>query len=372
MLSPTRPVVLPPRSKEESEKLHREAMETSRKIDAQLALLMEKTQGDKSQPQARTEGNCTSSGEDHDEKKDCEPPQGGLTPLRRFLQRRRSRQNVLAEEVRDKAKDGEHEDEEDAFDVEPRQVSFVGDLGDSVSQEEYFSAVPDEPDVNPTIDYMHSITRSQFSPLSTSPSSFPSDGSVRPSDPVLTPAIISALTNRHLPQSLRLRPWSRLYSLQRDGTSPHLFDSRASRVKESILAVRCMDGKTLGCFVSDPWIRRHGFYGTGQSFIFEVEKSAPSNTHVEASSPGERRTIFPRPKPLPTIRAYHWTRTNDYLQASPPRSGLSIGSSPEFAFFLSYDFSEVSSSPCETFGNPSMVEGGSAQVLDVELWGFVT
>ena len=75
------------------------------------------------------------------------------------------------------------------------------------------------------------------------------------------------------------------------------------------------------------------------------------------------------------IEYYHWTGFNLYCQLLDSETGsvaMGGGGGEGFGFRCSDDFSVCTSSKSHTFGNPQLVEGGYAEVLDVECWGFVT
>lgn len=72
-------------------------------------------------------------------------------------------------------------------------------------------------------------------------------------------------------------------------------------------------------------------------------------------------------------KVYRWTGRNLYCQSvsvSDSAVGMGGGGGSGFGFRVGDDFTTVTTSTCDTFGNSVLCRGGVGMVRDVELWTF--
>ena len=71
---------------------------------------------------------------------------------------------------------------------------------------------------------------------------------------------------------LRTRNWTLLYATHRDGISLHTLMRKAERQAPTVLVVRDGGGALFGALVTEAWHTAPRFYGTGESFVFQVRE----------------------------------------------------------------------------------------------------
>lgn len=191
--------------------------------------------------------------------------------------------------------------------------------------------------------------------------------------PILTKSMIAEFVKHYLPASLRLLKWKRVYSLSRDGDSFQTFLANVEKWHKTLLVVRTNREDLFGAFCDDAWgglnneMETPTYYGSGQSFLFKISKAksedvsfAPHNSVQETEQ----------------IVAFKWTGANRYVQLCDPSKKLIAmgggGVTSSFGLCLEDDFSVGSSGPCETFGNEPLASQEHFDILDLEVWGFMT
>ncbi len=69
----------------------------------------------------------------------------------------------------------------------------------------------------------------------------------------------------------RLRPWSLAYSTKANGISLSTLYRRCSAALPTLLLVRDTSGYVFGCYSGDGWRVSPRFYGSGETFVFQLE-----------------------------------------------------------------------------------------------------
>ena len=116
-----------------------------------------------------------------------------------------------------------------------------------------------------------------------------------------------------------------------------------------LLLIETTDGNIFGAYLSKSLRNRssHKFFGTGESFIFNLRPSAQ---------------VFP------------WKESHENLQfIYADENFLAIGcSSGKFGIWIDRDLNQVISSPCDTFRNPSFIdnESGWSDIYCIEVYRF--
>jgi hypothetical protein len=90
---------------------------------------------------------------------------------------------------------------------------------------------------------------------------------------LLSPHHLSLLTEA-LPGRFKGRSWSLLYSMSRHGISLQTLYRKAAGVWPSLLVVQDGGGALFGCFGADAWKVGPRFYGTGETFVFQLQVRA--------------------------------------------------------------------------------------------------
>ena len=173
---------------------------------------------------------------------------------------------------------------------------------------------------------------------------------------VVTVAQASALT-RALPARIRDKAWRLRYSTRRDGVSLRTMYRSAAGAKvgdrqceESVLLVRTRDGESFGAFTTEHWRVSPRYYGTGESFVFQM-----LNSQLDDETDG--------------VRVFRWTKRNDYFVFGRNEC-VAVGGGRGFALWLDEELSRGNSSRSDTFGNEPLSSTHEFEVSCVELWTF--
>ncbi|KAL6776989.1 hypothetical protein ACKKBF_B19765 [Auxenochlorella protothecoides x Auxenochlorella symbiontica] len=148
------------------------------------------------------------------------------------------------------------------------------------------------------------------------------------------------------PTRHRLARWQLAYSTLRDGISMQTMLRMGHGRAPTVLVVRDMDRNVMGAFCSEPWRTSTRFYGTGETFVFQL---------------GTQQ------------RAWRWwtqqnaRASNDYFMWGDAE-GIAVGGSGGYAIWLDADFAKGLSRSCLTFGSPPLVPIEEFDVGAVELW----
>eukprot|EP00884_Botryococcus_braunii_P016005 jgi/Botrbrau1/3088/Bobra.0070s0074.1 len=151
-----------------------------------------------------------------------------------------------------------------------------------------------------------------------------------------------------VPVRHRWRRWRLLYSTGRDGISLATLYRRATEVGPCILAIRDRNQYVFGCFTAESWRVAPRYYGTGESFVFQLQ-------------------------PKPGFWRWHQRRMavarNDFFQFGRPDC-LALGGKPHYALFLDGDLLNGTSGESETFGSPCLASAEEFEIGRLELWGL--
>eukprot|EP00301_Raphidiophrys_heterophryoidea_P000037 c1001_g1_i2.p1 GENE.c1001_g1_i2~~c1001_g1_i2.p1 ORF type:complete len:241 (+),score=46.44 c1001_g1_i2:277-999(+) len=148
---------------------------------------------------------------------------------------------------------------------------------------------------------------------------------------------------RALPISLQFsHNWYLLYSLQRNGVSLQTFFRTTAFQGPNILVLRDQDNHIFGGFASSSWENNPKYYGTGESFVFQLQ---------------------------PKNKVYPWSQKNEYFMIST-LDAICMGGGGHYAFSLDNELLHGSSDTCETFGSPCLASASEFQCVALEVWGF--
>lgn len=222
---------------------------------------------------------------------------------------------------------------------------------------------------------------------------------------VLSPPLMESLQS-FLPFSKSGENFFLKYSMVRDGASLHTFLKRARGVQYSVLALETVDGEVFGAFTAQAWRKNWNYFGTGESFLWRMRRSRLDKTS----------DVLKQAQLESEIDVYPYTGDNSYIQlcthdriavggGNPASSSAGVNDmSPEidvnigakeinstnpassssssnigvkdhewgFGLAIQGDFLEGTTSPCMTFGSPSLshihADGGLFEIVNLELW----
>ena len=200
---------------------------------------------------------------------------------------------------------------------------------------------------------------------------------------VLSPPLMESL-QAFLPMSKYRENFWMKYSLVRDGASMHTFLQFARGAKYSFLAIETVDGEVFGCFTTEPWRKNWNFFGGTESFLWRMRGTRGEKCH----------SIIDQAQKESEIDVYPYTGENNCIQLCTQEKmavgggSLTPSSSADmnipdvespvkehewgFGLTLDHDLLEGTSSPCVTFGSPSLSrkhsDGSRFEIINLELW----
>jgi len=172
---------------------------------------------------------------------------------------------------------------------------------------------------------------------------------------LLTPELFLELS-KALPWSLRHSTWERCFCIARDGDSIQHMLRLCQPYNQTLLVLQTTQGQVLGAFCTGKWQlfskknnkNNNKYYGTGQSFLFNVNQKQSCNI-------------------------YKWTGTNEYCQLCSLESGRIAmgGGNGDFGLVLEDNFSIGHSGQCATYANPPLAGDNSVkfEIAALELYG---
>lgn len=157
---------------------------------------------------------------------------------------------------------------------------------------------------------------------------------------------VEALTEA-LPERFRHHTWGLAYSTKRDGISLQTLYRRVRGDAPTILVVEDSDGYLFGVFASEAWKVHERFYGTGETFVFQLK---------------------------PEVRTWRWNQEahcqehrNNFFMFST-HDCIACGGGGHFALWLDEDLLYGNSSCSATFNNDGLSGKENFEVLAVEVW----
>ena len=234
---------------------------------------------------------------------------------------------------------------------------------------------------------------------------------------LLSPSEMNALRQMVLPPTLHHRPWTRIYSLSRDGDSFIAFqklvggwNTGSSSISSSsssgqqpqqsntILVVKTTEGDVIGGYADVPFVKTvlssSPYAGAGNSCLFRVNsrescvEGKSDNCHPAAHEDEELTDGNDSTNVSSIITVYGKNNlfsgkrivfdvTRRIIAFGGGGGGSKGGGNDDieegFGLCLEDGFSRGTTSRCEAFGNDPLVRGngGVFGILDVEVWGFV-
>jgi hypothetical protein len=214
---------------------------------------------------------------------------------------------------------------------------------------------------------------------------------------VLSPLNMESLQSV-LPYSKRGESFWLKYSMVRDGSSALTFLQKVRGSKYTLLALETLDGEVFGAFTSEPWHIDHGYFGTGECFLWRMRQPRSHSASCileQAKNEGE-------------IDVHKCSNENEFFQichhnrlsvgggstSQPreigPKDGISLGGESstlveesvsivenEWGFALAFedgDMMSATSSPCITFNSPSLSkmhsDGSRFELINLEAWAL--
>lgn len=175
--------------------------------------------------------------------------------------------------------------------------------------------------------------------------SAPMPGLSEPST-IMSEQHVSALANV-IPSRFRFKEWSLSYSTARHGISLSTLYRRMMPHSPAITVIKDSSGYVFGCYTPEPWRVASRFYGSGETFVFQLEP---------------HRVMYPW--------KLHTTVKNDYFMYGA-LDYIAVGGQGHFAIYMDGELLQGSSGKCGTFGSPCLSHKEEFKVMAVEVWQVV-
>ena len=212
---------------------------------------------------------------------------------------------------------------------------------------------------------------------------------------LLNHSMMQQISDHGLPMGIAMRKWKRLYCLSRDGDSINTMLYLVERYRYTLLVIKTTNGHIFGAYCNDRWEDKGGnttksFYGSGQTFLFSVQQVG-RNVHSTSRSDDNDKDVPPvvalddvkedeptseeaAQQDLGHVDIYKWRGTNSYFQmcdVSIDRLAFG-GGSGSFGLCIENSFTKGSTGYCDTFGNPPLCNDHHFEIMNVEVYAFVT
>jgi TLD len=188
------------------------------------------------------------------------------------------------------------------------------------------------------------------------------------------------------------------YSLVRDGASFYSFLQHARGAQSSFLAVETVDGEVFGAFTSTTWRKNWNYFGSGESFLWRMKHTRQEKSHsiIDQAQMESEIEVFPftghnsciqlcvedriaiggGSLSSNKVQSANNENNNDGSNSTIPVSGNSPIKDSEWGFGLTIenDFIHGTTSPCLTYGSPSLSiyhhDGSLFEIMNMELWAL--
>ncbi|KAL1499971.1 hypothetical protein AB1Y20_012650 [Prymnesium parvum] len=187
---------------------------------------------------------------------------------------------------------------------------------------------------------------------------------------VLSQLVLQQLSNA-IPSRYACSDWRLLYSTAVHGISLNTMYMCTEGCGSCLLVLKDTTGQVFGGFCSEwrPPAKPAHFYGSGESFLFNVEAVCDLPPLLTGDEP-----------PTEAVQVFRWTGENTYFMFSD-REYLAMGSGGHFGLSLDSELLHGSSGRSATFGNPCLcrqpaeLTGDDAEVGEftcdvLEVWGM--
>jgi len=151
--------------------------------------------------------------------------------------------------------------------------------------------------------------------------------------------------SKHLPARIEGYPWTLVFSTSQNGFSLNSLYRKMAKIESPILVIiEDTQGNVFGAVTSCELRVSDSFYGTGESFLFQLN---------------------------PALTVHSWKGENSYfIQGNNDSLAFGAGDG-RFGLWLDGDLNQGRSQTCKTFGNDPLSPDEDFWVKTLECWAFV-
>lgn len=210
---------------------------------------------------------------------------------------------------------------------------------------------------------------------------------------VLSPPLMESLQSFFPVSKTHDNYWMK-YSMVRDGASLHTLMQRSRGARYSVLAIETMDGEVFGAFTTEAWRKTWNYFGSGESFLWRMRNSRKTQCYsiIDQAAMESEIDVYPYTAANQNIQLCTHTMiavgggTPEHVEAEEKRDdndnhqkSADLDKDAEikdhewgYGLALQADLQHGTSSPCLTFGSPSLStahsDGSVFEISNVELW----
>jgi hypothetical protein len=189
---------------------------------------------------------------------------------------------------------------------------------------------------------------------------------------VLSPPLMESLL-AFIPESLSDCNFWLKSSLVRDGASLWKMVRQVRASNHTFLAIETVDGQVFGSFSSHAWRLAQGWYGCNESFLWKMRHNRCETTKSIVQQVCHESEIQVFPYRSGNVAVQYCSKDclklgQGELLPNTDMTGEHFG----HGIYLEADLLSGSTSTCETFGNPCLIDdvqrGEKFQVSNIEVW----
>ena len=197
------------------------------------------------------------------------------------------------------------------------------------------------------------------------------------------PIVLSERQLRDLSQALPMRFRGKnfvlVYSTQEHGISLMTLYRKIEYCEPAILIIKTTHGDVFGAFLNHEveMSKKDKYYGDGESFVFKFDKETNHTEEKTKHKHDEDDYVFistspPRPRYIPLIQTYKWTRRNEYFQLTTGKQFAVGGGGQGFSMSLDNELKYGSTYRSDTFDNEPLASHTDYDIYIVEVYTLET
>lgn len=180
----------------------------------------------------------------------------------------------------------------------------------------------------------------------------------------------------HLPEILRMKKYSLTYSMFNHGSDLTTFYNASKSKLDTLLIIQTLEGSVFGGYSNAEWRPQANYFGSGESFLFSFDALTSTTKDSDGDTTETEEAVEMEENTL-QVHTFRWTYANT-LFCFASHGQLAMGGGGDgFGLVIDKDFSTVTSSACQTYGNTTSLDsrrvgeaGEGSRILNLELWSL--
>ena len=171
----------------------------------------------------------------------------------------------------------------------------------------------------------------------------------------------------HLPEILRMKKYSLVYSMYNHGSDLTTFYNASKGKLDTLLIIQTLEGSVFGGYSNAEWRPQANYFGSGESFLFSFDALTTNDKNGDDTIEAES---------ILQVHTFRWTYANTLFCFASHEKLAMGGGGDGFGLVIDKDFSNVTSSACQTYGNTTSLDSHrqtgeeGSRILNLELWSL--